>query len=158
VAGPKHGPYNHVFSLPRDGQSKQPGFHRLVGMTPAELRGATKALTEIEFLSRISPQREQRRLCDPPVQFAVGPDFALLFAGSHKKNSPFKIEAPLFVATYKNPIPRPMRFDPPRPKDDRDLALARLAALKPLPVPLLSANVLKAFMYPSKFNTLGSIR
>jgi hypothetical protein len=166
-----HGPYgSRVFPVPPIELAADERFRERVGLTYSQIRTAAEALQSAGLLERISPQRTERRRKDPPVQFVIGPDFATLFPAAQcaaaeaaaqysvarsapnlspvKRTLPGVIQAPLFVATWKNPIPRPMRWQPPAPKTERDLAIAHLTALKERmkaePPPMLSAAALRA--------------
>jgi hypothetical protein len=129
----QHGPYGgRVFAVPPEELARDPRFLERVGLTYSQVRGALAALLEIRFLTRLSPPRVERRLKDPPTQFELGTEFATLFPIAitrDKKDSRIPSKAPLFVASYKNPVHRPMRWEPPRPKTEADVGEAKLAAL-----------------------------
>jgi hypothetical protein len=142
----QHGPYEgRVFPIPRVELAQDERFRRQCGLTSSQIRTATAALVDVGLLNRLSPERSERRHRDPPVQFEIGTEFATLFPQGHlatNRTPRVQDRAPLFVATWKNPIPQPVR---PAPlKSERSLALAKLDNLKSMPLPKLSENILRS--------------
>lgn len=153
----QHGPYEgRVFPVPRYELAADERFARQCGLTYSQIRTAAEALLEVGLLKRISPERQERRRKDPPTQYEIGTRFALLFPVATNREPKVQDRAPLFVATWKNPIPRPVRpvtsakpllprgtiAAPARQEVAR--ALARLEAQKLRPLPMLSQAALMA--------------
>ncbi len=132
----KHGPYGggvgRVFAIPRIELAADARFQAQVGLTPARIRGAIVALLEAGLI-RIAQASERISyrpglVRNTPTQYELGPDFALFFPVARMKVTEDGGRAPLFVATWKNPLPRPMRLRPPRPTDLKEALEKQQAA------------------------------
>lgn len=164
----RHGPYGRAkFGVPpkelgKDKKREDRGdeqFIRQVGLTYSQIRTAVQALIEAGLLERTSPLRQQRYRKDPPTEFKLGSTFAILFpvaqSAAARAAAQYKVarSAPnlsrnLKAGRIQNKAPLTVASCDDLSKNERDLALARLAALRTQPIPMLSAGILRGFSVP----------